>query len=91
MFKRIAQGAIKYLKLRKGSNAITEIAKRINPSGSRGTDLEITGIFANSKEVKDRSLFVAVKGVKADGSGFVAEALKNGAVCVAAGRYQPGP
>lgn len=63
---------------------LQRLLKRINPSGSRGTDLEITGIFANSKEVKDRSLFVAVKGVKADGSGFVAEALKNGAVCVAA-------
>lgn len=60
------------------------LLKRIDPDYSPKTDLEVLGVFANSKEVKDNSLFVAVKGAKADGSGFISEALKNGAVCVAA-------
>ena len=71
VFKRIAQDAVKYLKLRKASNAIGEIAKRISPDYSAKADLEISGIFVNSKEVKDKSLFVAVKGAKVDGSGLL--------------------
>src|SRR3989338_2757717 len=63
---------------------LPSLLKRINPESDCRTDLEISGIFANSKEVKAGSLFVAVKGAKADGSEFIAEAVANGAVCVAA-------
>ncbi len=60
------------------------LLKRIDPDYSPKADPEVRGVFANSKEVKDNSLFVAVKGAKADGSGFIPEAVANGAVCVVA-------
>ncbi|HLD41339.1 MAG TPA: Mur ligase domain-containing protein, partial [Candidatus Omnitrophota bacterium] len=63
---------------------LRSLLKRIDPESDCGADLEISGIFANSKEVKAGSLFAAVKGVKADGNEFIAEAVANGAVCVMA-------
>ncbi|KAK3582235.1 hypothetical protein CHS0354_023774 [Potamilus streckersoni] len=40
----------------------------------------IKGIYANSKEVRENnSLFVSIKGAKADGNDFICEAIENGA------------
>lgn len=46
------------------------------------TDIEIKDITSNSKDVKDKTLFVAIRGEKFDGHDFVGEAIENGASCV---------
>jgi UDP-N-acetylmuramoyl-L-alanyl-D-glutamate--2,6-diaminopimelate ligase len=47
-------------------------------SGSLG-DLEITGLSADSRQIKPGMAFVAVAGTKADGAGFIADATARGA------------
>ena len=42
-------------------------------------DFEVKGISCNSKTVKDNFIFVAIKGVKADGNKFIQEAIDKGA------------
>ncbi len=42
-------------------------------------DFEVKGISCNSKTVKDNFIFVAIKGVKADGNNFIQEAIDKGA------------
>jgi len=42
-------------------------------------DFEIRGITANSKEVKEGFIFVAIKGVDCDGNNFLSQAITNGA------------
>ena len=44
-----------------------------------GDNLEISGITYNSEEVRDRFLFVAIRGEKADGHTYIGSAVKNGA------------
>ena len=46
-------------------------------------DLEITGIFSDSRKVVPGSLFIAVKGHDLDGQSFIGAALKAGAAAVA--------
>jgi UDP-N-acetylmuramoyl-L-alanyl-D-glutamate--2,6-diaminopimelate ligase len=53
---------------------------------ARFADLEVTGVATDSRNVKRGDLFVAVAGAKADGLRFVADALKAGAVAIAAER-----
>src|SRR5258708_5159001 len=48
--------------------------------------LEIGGITADSRKVRPGDLFVAVPGTKADGLGYLPQALAAGAVAVMAGR-----
>lgn len=48
-------------------------AAPINP------EIEITGITANSANVKDGYIFFALKGEKTDGANFIPNAVKNGA------------
>ncbi|MGL4811584.1 MAG: Mur ligase family protein, partial [Beijerinckiaceae bacterium] len=45
-------------------------------------DIEISGITADSREVKPGFLFVAVPGVKADGSQFITDAFQRGAAAI---------
>ncbi len=45
-------------------------------------EIEILNITANVADVRDGSLFVAVKGLKFDGNDFIAKAVENGAVAV---------
>ena len=54
--------------------------------GARFAALEIGGITADSRKVRPRDLFVAVPGTKADGLGYVPQALAAGAVAVMAER-----
>ena len=51
----------------------------IEVKGSRNID--ITGITCNSREVVAGSIFVCIKGFKTDGHKYLADAVKNGAVC----------
>jgi len=48
------------------------------------SDLEITGLAVDSREVKDGFLFAALKGVKADGAKFAPYAIRQGAAAVLA-------
>lgn len=50
-------------------------------AGAAG-EVEISGISADSRKVSPGSLFVAVAGVKADGSSFVADAVAKGAAAI---------
>jgi UDP-N-acetylmuramoyl-L-alanyl-D-glutamate--2,6-diaminopimelate ligase len=45
-------------------------------------DFVVKGISCNSKNIKSGFVFVAIKGVKADGNEFIEEAIKNGAKAV---------
>ena len=56
------------------------------PSG----DVVIAGITADSREVKPGFLFAALPGVKVDGSAFIAQAVKAGAVAVVSGKGVSG-
>jgi UDP-N-acetylmuramoyl-L-alanyl-D-glutamate--2,6-diaminopimelate ligase len=47
-------------------------------------DIEITGITADSRQVKKGYLFVALPGSKADGTSFIADAIQHGAIAVLA-------
>lgn len=54
-------------------------------------NIAITGVTADSRSVQPGYLFVAVKGVKADGHTFVADAVKRGAVAIVVDRHIPVP
>lgn len=43
---------------------------------------EITGIYYDSRKVKNNSIFVAIKGFNTDGHKFIADAIKNGASAI---------
>ena len=47
-------------------------------------DLDITGLTADSRKVQPGFLFAALPGAKADGRGFIADALKRGATAILA-------
>jgi UDP-N-acetylmuramoyl-L-alanyl-D-glutamate--2,6-diaminopimelate ligase len=49
-------------------------------------EIDVTGVTADSRAVKPGNIFVAVAGAKADGLRFVDQAVKAGAVAVAAER-----
>ena len=60
-------------------------------SDARFATLEITGVSADSRMIRPGDLFVAVRGGKADGLDFVAQALAAGAAAVMAERPPPAP
>jgi UDP-N-acetylmuramoyl-L-alanyl-D-glutamate--2,6-diaminopimelate ligase len=60
------------------------------PVASTRSKVDVTGLSADSKQVKPGDLYVAIPGTKVDGHQFVQEALKNGAVAVLAERALPG-
>jgi UDP-N-acetylmuramoyl-L-alanyl-D-glutamate--2,6-diaminopimelate ligase len=47
-----------------------------------GTDIEVNDIQIDSRKVRPGSVFVAVKGVVADGHQFIDKAIENGAVAI---------
>lgn len=52
-------------------------------------DVEISGVYNDSGQVKSGGLFICQKGCRFDGHDFAAAAVKNGAVCVVAERELP--
>jgi UDP-N-acetylmuramoyl-L-alanyl-D-glutamate--2,6-diaminopimelate ligase len=50
--------------------------------GRVGMDVEVTGIRADSRQVRPGDLFVAIPGVSLDGHAFVPQALEEGAVAI---------
>jgi UDP-N-acetylmuramoyl-L-alanyl-D-glutamate--2,6-diaminopimelate ligase len=62
----------------------------IEAAGSRGTsDAAVTGIAYDSRTVAAGQVFVALKGVHADGSAFVRQAIQRGAAAVVSERPAP--
>lgn len=53
-------------------------------SGAAG-ELTVTGLSADSREIRPGMLFIALAGVKADGARYIDQAVANGAVAVVAG------
>jgi UDP-N-acetylmuramoyl-L-alanyl-D-glutamate--2,6-diaminopimelate ligase len=47
-------------------------------------DMDIAGIAYDSRQVKDNYLFVAIRGEKFDGHAFIQDAMKKGAITIAA-------
>src|SRR5262245_35347641 len=66
---------------------LSQIANRLGAAGARllgPADPEVTGIALHSKRVRAGDLFVAIPGSRTDGTEFVAEAQRRGAVAVIA-------
>ncbi|MFM9844950.1 MAG: UDP-N-acetylmuramoyl-L-alanyl-D-glutamate--2,6-diaminopimelate ligase [Dongiaceae bacterium] len=59
-------------------------ASNIWQAGTGRADLDISGVTADSRQVRAGYLFAALPGSRADGSQFVADAVKRGAVAVLA-------
>ncbi len=60
--------------------------KRLSDLYDIDSDVEVTGISMNSKEVKKGDIFVCTMGVTADRHDFVDDAIKNGAVALVVSR-----
>ena len=63
----------------------------LNPglAGATG-DIEISALTADSRKVAPGSLFVALSGTRADGAGFIGDAVQRGAAAVIAGHAVDG-
>ena len=64
------------MELRKILNGIENLKAKGN------LDVEISSVECNSKEVKQGSLYIAIKGYDNDGHDFVEDAISNGAKAV---------
>ena len=59
---------------------LKEILFKVNIDSVYGdTDINVSGITFNSREVKDQSLFIAIKGHNFDGHNYINQAIENGA------------
>lgn len=61
------------------------------PDGARFAGLEFSGVTADSRNVSNGDLFVAVPGTKLNGSSFIADAVQRGAAAVLAPEGTPWP
>ncbi|WP_152045940.1 UDP-N-acetylmuramoyl-L-alanyl-D-glutamate--2,6-diaminopimelate ligase [Aureimonas psammosilenae] len=66
---------------------ILELAQGL-ASGGEGREETVTGLASDSRAVKPGHVFAALPGTRADGSAFVLDAERNGAVAVLAGSNQ---
>ena len=57
------------------------VGGRVELYGEGSEDAEIFSVVTSSSEADAGSMFCAIKGTKADGADFIAEAAKQGAVC----------
>ena len=64
---------------------LSEFTGILPVSGAAG-DLAVTGLTADSRQVKPGFLFFALSGTKADGAGFAADAAGRGAAAIVAAR-----
>jgi UDP-N-acetylmuramoyl-L-alanyl-D-glutamate--2,6-diaminopimelate ligase len=62
---------------------LSDILYKVQTTALTGnTDIDISGVQIDSRKVKEGSLFVAVKGVAADGHQFIAKAIELGAAAI---------
>ena len=62
--------------------SLNDIAKYVGGKQINCPDAEVINITTDTREIKEGSLFVALKGDKFDGHSFSVDAIKNGAVAV---------
>ncbi len=62
------------------------LSKLLCGAGSNFSDIEVSGVTCNSKEVKEGYAFVCISGIGADGHDFAEDAVKRGAAVVIAER-----
>ncbi|MEE1279431.1 MAG: UDP-N-acetylmuramoyl-tripeptide--D-alanyl-D-alanine ligase [Oscillospiraceae bacterium] len=62
--------------------SLKTIAKLVNGKCIGCGNLEITSVTTDTRDVKEKSLFVALKGESFDGHDFAIDAIKKGAACV---------
>ncbi len=68
---------------------LSEVIHGIQITDRRGRmDADITGVTSDSRRVRPGDLFVAVRGLSADGHNFVLDALERGATAVLAEHWQ---
>ncbi len=70
---------------------LSQLAASTNGISLKGDDIEITGIVLDSRKATPGSLFIAIPGVKQDGTEFIIDALRRGASAVALARDHARP
>ncbi|MBB5702663.1 UDP-N-acetylmuramoyl-L-alanyl-D-glutamate--2,6-diaminopimelate ligase [Ochrobactrum daejeonense] len=65
---------------------LKEIALFKELASGKAGEVEITGVTSDSRKVERGFLFAALKGVKADGAAFAADAARRGASAIVAGK-----
>ncbi|PYE90166.1 UDP-N-acetylmuramoyl-L-alanyl-D-glutamate--2,6-diaminopimelate ligase [Phyllobacterium leguminum] len=65
---------------------LKDIADLVPLAGQAAGEMEIAGLTSDSRKVQPGYLFAALKGVKADGGAFAADAVAKGAVAIIAPR-----
>ena len=72
------------MKLSRLLKSVSHLSKGITSPQGSSFDPEITSVHYNSKDVKTGGLFVAIKGLTADGHNYIEDAVKRGAIAVIA-------
>ncbi len=69
-------------------NQLKDILYKTNITNVKGlTDIEISSVAFDSREVKPGCVFVAVKGINVDGHNFIDDSIKKGAVAVVCEKF----
>ena len=61
---------------------LKELIKDLHPENIEQSDIMISGIETNSKNVTSGDLFIAINGNTEDGNVYINDAIKNGASAV---------
>ncbi|RNJ47508.1 UDP-N-acetylmuramoyl-L-alanyl-D-glutamate--2,6-diaminopimelate ligase [Mesorhizobium erdmanii] len=65
---------------------LRDLAGVLPVEGTASSDLEVTGISSDSRQVKPGVVFFALAGTKADGAAYAADAARRGALAVVTGK-----
>jgi len=69
-------------------NQLKDILYKTNITNVKGlTDIEISGVAFDSREVKPGCVFVAVKGTNVDGHNFIDDSIQKGAIAVVCEKF----
>lgn len=63
------------------------IAQAVSGTLKGSAEREVTSVFTDSREYREKGLFVAIKGDKVDGHSFVKEMLSKGCICLVSNEY----
>ena len=73
------------------ASALPEDQKPEMPRDAHGLDVECTGVTQDSRRARPGTIFVALRGLKADGASYAAQAVAAGASAVVAEAGPPAP
>ena len=65
---------------------VKDLLKDLEYKTKDNVNIEVQGLYHNSKKVKDKGLFFAIKGTDCNGEDYVFEAINNGAIVVVSDR-----